>query len=296
METLLLDVRYALRVFRANPALFATAVLSLAIGIGPNSVLFSVIDAVGFRPLPIRDPGGLVIVRSSNVTGPESDSIIGTKGVAYPDYVEIRDRVGAFADVGASARAGFGMSGGSQAAEVVMGSAVTASYFPTFGVRASDRPDVLPGGRSHSRHTPGRHHRRAAMAPPFPRGPWCHRAIGSSQFHILHDRRRPACRIHGHGPNPAPEVWVPTMLYPALSGGPASMLEAKGGRDFTVFARLRDGVTIAQAGGEVAALGASLAERDPETHKDWRLVAEYEQAARRHRLGGSERSRSSRWT
>ncbi len=56
METLLLDVRYALRVFRANPALFATAVLSLAIGIGPNSVLFSVIDAVGYRPLPIRDP------------------------------------------------------------------------------------------------------------------------------------------------------------------------------------------------------------------------------------------------
>ena len=111
METLLLDVRYAFRVFRANPALFATAVLSLAIGIGPNSSWFSVIDAVGFRPLPIRDPGGLVIVRSSNVTGPESDAIIGTKGVAYPDYVEIRDRVGAFADIGASARAGFGMSG-----------------------------------------------------------------------------------------------------------------------------------------------------------------------------------------
>ncbi len=51
------------------------------------------------------------------------------------------------------------------------------------------------------------------------------------------------------------------------------------------MARLRDGVTLSQAGGEVAALGASLAERDPETHKDWRLVAENEQAARRRRLG-----------
>ena len=111
METLLLDVRYALRVFRANPALFATAVLSLAIGIGPNSVLFSVIDAVGFRPLPIRDPGGLVSVRSSTVTGPgvrlargQGDRLQGLRRDPRPR--------GAFADIGASARTGFGLSGG----------------------------------------------------------------------------------------------------------------------------------------------------------------------------------------
>lgn len=144
METLLLDVRYTLRVFRANPALFATAVLSLAIGIGPNSVVFSVIDAVGFRPLPIRDPGGLVIVRPSNVTGPESDSVIGTQGVGYTDYVEIRDRVGAFAAVGASGMAGFGLSGGTGPAEFVMGATATASYFPTLGVRVLRGRTFLP--------------------------------------------------------------------------------------------------------------------------------------------------------
>ena len=75
MDTLLLDVRYALRVFRANPALFATAVLSLAIGIGPNSVLFSVIDAVGFRPLPVRDPDSVVMVRSASTKGGPDDSL-----------------------------------------------------------------------------------------------------------------------------------------------------------------------------------------------------------------------------
>jgi hypothetical protein len=147
MQTRLLDVRYALRVFRANPALFAAAVLSLAIGIGPNSVLFSVIDAVGFRPLPIREPASLVSVRSSTVTGPESDSL-DIEGVTYRDYVEIHDRVAAFASVGASARTGFGLSGGAEAAEVVTGATVTASYLQTMGVRArlgraeARRPEV----------------------------------------------------------------------------------------------------------------------------------------------------------
>jgi predicted permease len=285
METLLLDVRYALRVFRANPALFATAVLSLAIGIGPNSVLFSVIDAVGFRPLPIRDPGGLVIVRSSNVTGPESDSVIGTQGVAYSDYVEIRDRVGAFDAVGASGMAGFGLSGGTGPADFVMGATATASYFPTLGVRVIRGRTFLP-----------EEDRTAGSQPVIVISErlW-RRRFGSDPAAIGTSVRVNStfCTIVGvlpaefAGTNPilAPDLWVPTMLWPTLSGGPASTLEAKASRTFTVVARLRDGVTLAQAGGEVAALGASLADRDPETHKDWRLVAEYEQAARRHRLG-----------
>jgi macrolide transport system ATP-binding/permease protein len=284
METLLLDVRYALRVFRANPALFATAVLSLAIGIGPNSVLFSVIDAVGFRPLPIRDPDGLVIVRSTNVKGPESDSL-DTKGVAFIDYVEVRDRLSSFSEVGASGMAGFGLSGGTGPAEFVMGATATASYFTTLGVRVLRGRTFLP-----------EEDRTAGSQPVIVISErlW-RRRFGSDAAAIGTSVRvnSTSCTIVGvlptefAGTNPilAPDIWVPTMLWPTLSGGPASTLEAKASRAFTVVARLRDGVTLAQAGGEVAALGASLAERDPETHKDWRLVAEYEQAARRHRLG-----------
>ena len=284
MDTLFRDVRYALRVFRANPALFATAVLSLAIGIGPNSVLFSVIDAVGFRPLPIRDPGGLVIVRSSNVKGPESDSL-DTKGVAFRDYVEVRDRLTSFSEIGASGPAGFGLSGGTGPAEFVMGATASASYFPTLGVRVLRGRTFLP-----------EEDRTAGTQPVvvISERLW-RRRFGSDPAAIGMSVRvnSTSCTIVGvlptefAGTNPilAPDLWVPTVLWPTLSGGPASTIEAEGSRAFTVVARLRDGVTLAQAVGEVAALGASLAERDPETHKDWRLVAEYEQAARRHRLG-----------
>ena len=284
MDTLFRDVRYALRVFRANPALFATAVLSLAIGIGPNSVLFSVIAAVGFRPLPIRDPGGLVIVRSSNVKGPESDSL-DTKGVAFRDYVEVRDRLTSFSEIGASGPAGFGLSGGNGPAEFVMGATASASYFPTLGVRVLRGRTFLP-----------EEDRTAGTQPVvvISERLW-RRRFGSDPAAIGMSVRvnSTSCTIVGvlptefAGTNPilAPDLWVPTVLWPTLSGGPASTIEAEGSRAFTVVARLRDGVTLAQAVGEVAALGASLAERDPETHKDWRLVAEYEQAARRHRLG-----------
>jgi predicted permease len=284
METLLLDVRYALRVFRANPALFATAVLSLAIGIGPNSVLFSVIDAVGYRPLPVRDPGSVVIVRSASAKGGPDDSL-GTQGMSYRDYVEIRDRVGAFADVGASARTGFGVSGDARAAEVVMGATATASYFKTLGVRA-----LL--GRTffaEEDRTPGTHPvvviserlwRRRYLSDPVVVG----RPVRLNSTSCTIVGVLPA-EFTGTDPILAPEIWVPTMLWPSLSGGSAATLDAQNSRAFTVLARLKDGATLAQAGGEVTALAASLAERDPESHKDWRLVTEYEQAARRRRLG-----------
>ena len=284
MGTLRLDVRYALRVFRANPALFATAVLSLAIGIGPNSVLFSVIDAVGFRSLPIRDPGGLVLVRSSTVKGQESDSL-GIEGVAYTDYVELRDRVGSFADIGASARTGFGLSGGTESAEVVMGATATASYFSTLGVQ------VLLGRTflAEEDRTPGTHPvaviserlwRRRFLSDPAVIG----RTVRLNSTSCTIVGVLPA-EFTGTDPILAPEMWTPTMLWPALPGGSAATVDAKASRVFTVVARLRAGVTLDRARAEVAALGASLVERDPATHKDWRLVTEYEQAARRGRLG-----------
>jgi len=283
METLLLDVRYALRVFRANPALFATAVLSLAIGIGPNAVLFSVIDAVGYRPLPVRDPDSVVMVRSASTKAGPDDSL-GVQGVSYRDYVEIRDRVGAFADIGASARAGFGLSGGTQPAEVVMGAAATASYFKTLGVR------VLLGRTflAEEDRTPGTHPvvliserlwRRRFLSDPGMIG----RSVRLNSTSCTVVGVLPA-EFSGTDPILAPELWVPTMLWPALSGASAATPDAQNAREFTVLARLKDGVTLAQAGGEVTALAASLAERDPGSHKDWRLVTEYEQAARRRRL------------
>ena len=66
---LLADLRHALRVFRAYPGVTTVAILSLAVGIGANSVMFSIVDGMYLRPLPVRDPAGLVWIGNRMADG-----------------------------------------------------------------------------------------------------------------------------------------------------------------------------------------------------------------------------------
>src|SRR2546426_11269335 len=82
------DLRYAIRMLRKNPGFTAVAVLSLALGIGANTAIFSMLDAVLLRMLPVRDPERLVVV---GFTSPESPNVPGT-AFSYPMYQDLRDR------------------------------------------------------------------------------------------------------------------------------------------------------------------------------------------------------------
>ena len=139
MESVIRDLRYALRAFRANPALVVVAVASLAIGIGPNSVLFSLIDGVGFRPLPIDDPSGLVSVTS--VTNEDRQGLM-----SYPEYLDVKSGTHVFADVCASGPGAFGISGDGRPPEVVMAATVSPTYLSTLGVRPVLGRVFLPEG------------------------------------------------------------------------------------------------------------------------------------------------------
>jgi hypothetical protein len=90
---MLQDLRYAARWLRRSPAFTAVAVLSLAVGIGFNTALFSVLDAVLFRPLPVHAPDRLVEVYTSSSDGDTYAT------ASYPDFLDLQAQNSVFSDM-----------------------------------------------------------------------------------------------------------------------------------------------------------------------------------------------------
>jgi putative ABC transport system permease protein len=130
LESIAQDLRAALRQFRHNRGFAALAVLVLALGIGANTAMFTVVDAVLLRPLPFGHPSRLVMVWRSDLRGlPEKGTI------SYPDFLDYRKQNDAFAHM-AVFRGGvdFTLTGGEQAARL-HGAIVSADLFQLLGVR-----------------------------------------------------------------------------------------------------------------------------------------------------------------
>src|SRR5882724_1203456 len=129
METLWQDFRYGLRVLRASPGFAAVAVLSLALGIGANTSIFSVVNAALLRPLPVTEPGRLFFVFNGTRTSPWGVS-------SYPDYIDFRDKNEVFSDlltyssITVSARS-------DDQTDLISGSIVSGNFFDTLGLRAA---------------------------------------------------------------------------------------------------------------------------------------------------------------
>jgi putative ABC transport system permease protein len=145
IENLFRDVRYALRVFAHSPGFSTIVILTLALGIGANTAIFSLVDATILRPLPYAEADRIVALSESDRKG--NDLM-----VSWPDFVDWRKKSGSFTAIAALRGMNFNLTGNGQA-ERLHGLRVSASFLSVLGVHpllgrdfldSDDRPGAVP--------------------------------------------------------------------------------------------------------------------------------------------------------
>jgi predicted permease len=158
MNTLLQDLRYAVRMFAKSPAFTAIAVLALALGIGANTAIFSLIDGILMRALPVRDAQSLVVLRWSALHQPEIHqwseggdcSETEARGessscsFSEPFFHDVASHIDSFSDVAAfSSGGGLNLTGIGHV-RVLSAEAISGNFFPMLGVRPAAGRLILP--------------------------------------------------------------------------------------------------------------------------------------------------------
>jgi predicted permease len=263
MDRLLLDLRLALRRLRQNPGFAAVAIITLALGIGANTAIFSAINAILLRPLPVANPSQIVTLNET-LGGNTFPSL------SYPNYRDIRDRNTVLSGLIAYRilPASLGLPGASQR---IWGYMVTGNYFDVLGVNAiagrafKPEDDVKPGGHP-------------VMVLSY--ACWQKRfggdkgAIGSvvkingMDFTILGVMPR---GFFGTELFFDPEVFFPLMMQKELEGGSGN-LERRDNSNTFIDGRLKPGVSMAQAEAGINSVAHQLAEEYPKDDGGMKLV------------------------
>ena len=240
------DLVYAVRMLGRNPGLTAVAVTTLALGIGANTAIFSIVDTVVFRPLPYADAGRLVKIWGNGSPEP-------TDNVSLPDFVDIREQNDVFEQIAADDAAGISLTP-PNGPRLIDGALVTRDWLSALGVqpllgRRFVADDERPGHDDVVLLTHSYWRRHLASDPDI---------VGKRL--TTKDR---AFTVIGVLP---PNVlrYGGDFLIPLV---PSAYPPGRGHRDLDVFARLKRGVTIAQARTQLETIGRRLEREYPATNK-----------------------------
>jgi predicted permease len=254
LELLMQDVRYAMRQLCKSPGFASTAILTLALGIGVNVVVFGVLNSILLRPLDVANPDRLVQV----VQGPQ-----GYDSQSYPDYLDLRARNSAFSDMAAYRLGGVGLSAGG-AAEKCWLYEVSGNYFDMLGVQPA---------RGRFFHQSDEHGPNSAPYVVLSDNLWRNRfnadprVIGTTV-----DLNKHPFTVIGVAPGSFhgtelfmwPEFWIPLINEEQIEG--YSFLAKRFNHGLFVFGTIKSGVTPRQATDNLLTIAHQLAHEFPATN------------------------------
>ncbi len=272
MRSLLADARHAARVLARAPGFTFVVVLTLALGIGVNTAIFSVTNAVLLRPLPFHESDRLAVLWETWL-----DQGVNTMFASPPNYADWRERSRTFEEIAAFAPASFFLLGDEETVQV-QGARVSANLFRTLGVSP-----LLGRGFDESEDAPG-----APRVAVIGHALWQARfggapdVVGSTlelddgRYTVVgvmppEFRFPPAIDLHGRTTPRRTDIWVPFGIDLAAAN--------RGSHYMTVVGRLAPGAARAVAEAELSAIAADLAREHPATNEGWGVrVVPFEQA------------------
>ena len=244
------DVLYAVRVLSRNPGFTLVAVLSLALGIGANALVFSVVNALVLRPLPVAEPDRVVFVEP-----------LGGTTQSFPNYQDLRDRNQTFAGLIGYRMSPMELDSGAGASRI-WGYLATGNYFDVLGVAPAmgrffrQEDDLHPGASPYAVLSYTGWQTRFGADPAI---------VGK----IIRLNRLPYTVLgvappgfHGAELFFWPDVWVPMMMQAQIEAG-NPWLENRATSNVWVAGRLKPGVSPARATANLNAIAAELARRYP---------------------------------
>jgi putative ABC transport system permease protein len=253
LDDLLQDFRYAARMLRRNAGFTAIAVLTLALGIGANTAIFSVIDAVILRPLPFASPDRLVWL---NGKFPQSDMA----AVSAPDFLDYRARNRSFERLGVMGYRASPASLSGDKPEQVFNVIVSAGFFNTLGIHPLLGRDFVPADEQV----------KLPQVVILGHGIWQRDFAADPSVvgrNILLDGQ--SLTVVGVLPVDLPllseaQVWLPTpMLNPGMN--------MRHGHSLKAIGRLKPGVSLQQSQSDLDAIAEQIARQFPETNEGWTL-------------------------
>ena len=245
LELIIKDLRYALRMLRRKPAFTAVAVLTLALGIGGNTAIFSVVNAVLLRALPYPDAGRLVSLYESLPQG-------GTGGVSTPNFLDWRAQSDAFTGLAAFQYGDFNLRDEQQPVRAV-GATVTANFFDVLGVTPQHGRAFLEGedtaGRDRVVLLSDKLWRRNYGADPGVVGQDI--LLGGEKYQVV-GVMPPSIQY----PMSTVELWVPLTFSDR-------QLASRGSHWLIVLGRLKPNVSFEQAQEQMSTIGRVLEQQYP---------------------------------